>query len=148
MRVRRFNRPPVIAPPAPEFASWADYSARTTHGERMIKCCAAAKKANRKFPGVWLSGYDVLAIMLKAEGRCVYCHSLAVEKRPSAPNGAPIAWEHVGRRIGSLEHKNREAGNDRRYLAWACLWCNTHEGERIPYSPDYGGHYPASDVSL
>lgn len=39
---------PVPEPPSPTFASWAHYLQRTTPIQRMVRCYAAAKKANRK----------------------------------------------------------------------------------------------------
>lgn len=141
---------PVADPPPPMFSSWADYLQRTTRSERMVRCYAAAKKANRKrlFSGVpnsRLSGTDVWNVIEAAHGRCVHCGSLAVETRPSAPNGAPIAWAQVGRRIGSLEHVHWRFGggdNDLSNLAWACLWCNTWPVERRQNALDHGGFYP------
>ncbi len=142
---------PVPDAPPPVFASWADYLARTTYGERMRRCHAAAKKANRKrllssTPKVFLRGIDVWNVIEEVKGRCFHCGSLAVENRPSAPNGAPIAWAQVGRRIGSLEHlHSRFSGdfdNEFWNLAWACLWCNTWPQERFPNAHDHGGFYP------
>ena len=141
---------PVPDPPPPVFSSWADYLQRTTRKERMVRCYAAAKKANRKrllssAPSSRLSGSDVWNVIEAARGRCAHCGSLAVERRPSAPNGAPIAWAQVGRRIGSLEHVHWRFGggdNDLSNLAWACLWCNTWPAERRPHSLDHGGFYP------
>ena len=141
---------PVSAAPPPVFTSWADYLKRTSRSERMVRCYAAAKKANRKrllsdAPSSRLSGPDVWNVIEAARGRCVHCGSLAIETRPSASNGAPIAWAQVGRRIGSLEHVRWRfggGGNDLSNLAWACLWCNTWPAERRPNAPDHGGFYP------
>jgi hypothetical protein len=142
---------PVPEPPPPVFASWTDYLARTSYGDRMKRCYAAAKKANRKRllsadPNVRLGGRHVWEVIERAKGRCAHCGSLAVENRPSSPiNGAPIPWAQVGRRIGSLEHIRSRfggGGNDLSNLAWACLWCNTWEIERRPLAKDHGGHYP------
>jgi hypothetical protein len=141
---------PVPDPPAPVFATWADYIARTSERERMARCYAAAKKANRKrllsdAPTTRLSARDVWAVMQSARGRCAHCGSLAVENRPSSPTGAPVPWAQVGRRIGSLEHVRWRfggGGNDMSNLAWACLWCNTWQSERCPQALDHGGYYP------
>lgn len=46
-----------------------------------------------------------LAVLEAAKGRCESCGSLAVENRPSGPNGKPLPWAQVGRRIGSLGHR-------------------------------------------
>ena len=93
-----------------------------------------------------VSPLTVWRVLSEARGRCARCGSLAVEGRPSDPrNGAPIQWEHVGRRIGSLEHKRtRDVGgdNDLANLAWCCLWCNTWPRERRPGATDQGGYYP------
>ena len=121
--------------PPPLFLSWDDYLAKTSIGERMSRCSATAKRANRKrllsaAVETRLSGQDVWAILEAAKGRCAHCGSLAVENRPSNPvTGAPAPWDSIGRRIGSLEHirtRYHGGGNDRENLAWACLWCNTH----------------------
>jgi hypothetical protein len=132
------------------YASWADYLEKTTPRERMQWCARKAKRANRQrllsaAVSVQLKTMDVLEVMYAAKGRCCHCRSLAVENRPSAQNGAPLSWEHIGRRIGSLEHlKSRISGgdNERENLAWSCLWCNTHVSERKPFAENCGGHYP------
>lgn len=100
----RRGRPiPEAGPPA--YQSWNDYLARTNRTDIMAWCRAKAKKANAprlmsEAPGDRLTGRDVWAIMEAAQGRCAYCGSLAVEKRPSTSTGQPLQWEHVGRRIG------------------------------------------------
>lgn len=140
----------VSEAPAPLFASWTDYLQRTTQRERMARCYAAAKKANRKrlmslVPSNRLSGTDVWNVIEQARGRCAHCGSLAVEARPSSPTGAPVAWAQVGRRIGSLEHLLRRfdgGDNDLSNLAWSCLWCNTWPSERRSNAVDHGGFYP------
>ncbi len=140
--------------PMPIFFSWADYLATTSRSQRMVRCYAAAKKANRKrllsnAPTKRIVGQDVWEIIAASFGRCYHCGSLAVENRPSNPiTGAPLPWAAVGRRIGSLEHlKSRFEGgdNDLTNLAWACLWCNTWPGERRPLAADHGGHFPEAD---
>jgi len=143
---------PVPDPPPPVYASWLDYLQRTTRSECMDRCYAASKKANRKrllsdVPSKRLSGPGVWAIIDAAQGRCAYCASLAVESRPSGPNGAPMAWAQVGRRIGSLEHvrwRYGGGGNDLSNLAWVCLWCNTWPSERRHHALDHGGFYPSA----
>ena len=143
---------PTPDPPPPVFLSWDDYLARATCGQRMARCHAAAKKANRKrllsdAPATRLTGRDVWAIVEAAQGRCAHCGSLAVESRPSDPiTGAPVKWAQIGRRIGSLEHTQARfhgGGNDLPNLAWACLWCNTWRKERRPQAADHGGYYPS-----
>ena len=140
-------------PPPPVFLSWADYLARTSRSQRMTRCDAAAKKANRKrllsnAPTARLTAWDVWTVVETARGRCAHCGSLAVENRPSNPiTGAPLQWAQIGRRIGSLEHVRWRFGggdNDLSNLAWACLWCNTWPSERRPQAPDHGGYYPSA----
>jgi hypothetical protein len=93
-----------------------------------------------------LSGRDIWMIIEAANGRCMYCRSLAVEGRPSQRGtGAPLSWGHMGRRIGSLEHIGGFLDGRRNHLAnlaWACLWCNVHREARRPFSNDAGGFYP------
>lgn len=170
--------------PLPVYLSWTDYLARTTYGERMKRCYAASKRANRvhrcqwrkpisgrgefarmmrevikgpcgccgNLPGTQCSGEIKLTsraiwnIIEKARGRCMYCGSLALEGRPShSATGAPLPWEAVGRRVGSLEHIESFLDgriNRLENLGWACLWCNVHPGARVPNAPDRGGFYP------
>jgi hypothetical protein len=62
------------------------------------------------------------------------------------PDGAPVPWDMVGRRIGSLGHQiSRFNGGDntRENLVWSCLWCNTWLGERRPGATDHGGYFLA-----
>ena len=148
----RIQWPGVEPAPAapPTFVSWADYLARTTTVERTAKCNAAAKKANRErllsaAPESHLYGKDVWAICEAVRGRCAHCGSLAVERRPSKPNGAPLPWAQIGRRIGSLEHHQwriHGGDNDLSNLRWSCLWCNTWPSERRQGATDHGGFYP------
>lgn len=155
------NSPPAIqwpgvetAPtPEPSYLSFSDYLERTTYTERMARCRAAANKANRKRllsapSNHRLFGDDIWNVIEAACGRCAYCGSLAVENRPSKPNGAPAMWAQVGRRIGSLEHRHWRAfggDNHRSNLAWSCLWCNTWESERRRGATDHGGFHPPPD---
>ncbi len=84
---------------------------------------------------------DVADVLEAALGRCRYCGSLAVEGRPSAANGGPAPWEHVGRRIGSLDHPVSLVLGGRNHitnLAWSCLWCNTWGSERRWGATDHG----------
>ncbi len=135
---------------APIYISWEDYLSRTTRSDRMKRCNAASKKANRKRllshePVERVTGQIVWGIIEAARGHCTYCGSLAVEGRPSKLNGAPVAWAQIGRRIGSLEHsKARSQGGDNliENLAWSCLWCNTWPSERRLGALDHGGYHP------
>lgn len=142
----RRGRPiPEAGPPA--YRSWDDYLARTNRSDLMAWCRAKAKKANAprlmsEAPGDRLTGQDVWAIMEAAQGRCAYCGSLAVEKRPSTSTGQPLPWEHVGRRIGSLSHvvsRFDGGSNAADNLCWSCLWCNTWPDERRRGATDHGG---------
>lgn len=61
-----------------------------------------AKTANRKrrdcHPvGVRITGEVVQLALDETQGRCRYCGSLAVQRRPSVPHGAPVDWGNVGR---------------------------------------------------
>jgi hypothetical protein len=137
--------------PDPIYASWENYLARTSWAELRRRCRDTAKRANRKrllssAPAHQVNPLWVWRLMSSARGRCAHCGSLAVERRPSDPHkGSPIAWEHVGRRVGSLEHKQTRFGggdNDLANLAWCCLWCNTWRDERLHGAQDHGGYYP------
>lgn len=159
--MERWNRPPPQArwqmpgvptadPGPPVYVSWEDYLARTTNTQRMARCYAASKKANRKrllsaSLQHRLTGPLVWKVIEAARGRCVHCNSLAVENRPSdAKTGQPLPWAQVGRRVGSLEHVEWRMGggdNDWQNLAWACLWCNTWPSERRWGATDHGGFF-------
>ena len=142
------------APPAPRFASWADFIAQTTPAERRAWCARKAKKANAPrlmsgSPSEKVGADDVWQVLAAARGRCAHCGSLAVENRPSRPDGAPVPWDTVGRRIGSLatgSAGSTVADNTRENLVWSCLWCNTWLGERRPGGTDHGGYFPISDT--
>jgi hypothetical protein len=98
-------------------------------------------------PANAITAGDVWAVLEGARGKCAYCGSLALENRPSMPNGAPAPWEAVGRRIGSLSHRVsliNGGPNITRNLVWSCLWCNTWFSERVVGAPDHGGCYPVS----
>jgi hypothetical protein len=133
-------------PPPPRFASWADFLDRTTAAERRRWCADKARTANgprlmSEQPEHRITSDDVLRILEAAEGRCHYCGSLAVEKRPPGP------WNRVGRRIGTLHHAEvRFLGgpNTPDNLVWACMWCSTWplEEERRPGAVDRGGYFP------
>lgn len=148
--VRVVRSPPPASPgqeaPDPIFVSWSDYLARTSEAERRAWCSRKARRANRERlmsgrPDERLGWQDVWLVLESAQGRCMYCGSLAVEGRPSQPNGAPAPWEPVGRRIGSLSHvvaRGHGGTNTLENLGWACLWCNTWTSERIPGAADRG----------
>jgi hypothetical protein len=133
--------------PPPVYLSWEDYLAKTTSAERRAWCRKKAKKANapRLMSGTPLfrvTTDDVWDVLVAARGRCIYCNSLAVEHRPSAPDGRPLPWAAIGRRIGSLGHNvARFHGSDNTLenLSWTCLWCNTWPEERRPGALDHGG---------
>jgi hypothetical protein len=79
--------------PTPTYQSFLEYLDRwDEQPERMAKCDAAAKKANRERlmsprPKHRLSRDDLWGVMVAYRGRCVYCDLRAVEKRPSNPDG-------------------------------------------------------------
>lgn len=139
--------------PPPKYSSWSEFlgNMRNEPSEAKKMCESRTNKANSErlmspAPARRITAKDVWSILVKAQGRCIHCGSLAVERRPSKSNGAPIRWEHIGRRIGSLEHLKARVdggGNEPENLAWACLWCNTWKSERRPGATDHGGHYPA-----
>lgn len=136
--------------PDPVYASWDDYLARTTRQDRRRWCAVKVRTANRArlmsgCPAERITVDDVWAVLAKARGRCAYCGSLALEPRPTGNGGAPLPWEHVGRRIGSLSHRRSrfEGGaNTGENLVWSCLWCNTWPSERTPGASDRGGLHP------
>lgn len=151
--VPEFVRRIATAGEVPAYASWTDFLERTTPTVRMAWCRAKAEKANlpRLMSGVpeaMITAQDVWRVLEAAQGRCAHCGSLAVEKRPSTVKGAPLPWEHVGRRIGSLGHRiarfNR-GKNAPSNLCWSCLWCNTWPDERQPGARDHGGWHPGDD---
>jgi len=140
------SRPPAAA----LYLSWEDFLAQTKMTEVMAWFRAKAKKANGERlmsakPDIQIAARDVWAIMAAARGRCAYCGSLAVQKRPSTSTGQPLPWEDVGRRIGSLSHvvpRFNGGTNTPDNLCWSCLWCNTWPGERRPGATDHGSLQP------
>jgi HNH endonuclease len=132
--------------PLPLYSSYGDYRGKVPLTVIMRKCSGIARTANRPrlYSGpaiVRLAATDVFSVLNNAQGRCCYCNSLAVDNKPSLPNGAPLPWADIGRRIGSLEHliPRMDGGdNDADNLAWACLWCNTWHAERIWNATDHG----------
>lgn len=144
---------PRSGPPAsvtPQYASWDDWLQGVSAAEIRRWCQQMAHTANRPrllsgVPLVRVSPGVVWRVLADAEGRCAYCGSLAVERRPSGAHGQPIAWAGVGRRVGSLGHRKarfKGGGNEVENLAWSCLWCNTWLSERRPGATDHGGFYP------
>lgn len=138
------------APPALVYVSWAQYLAGTTAEERQTWCRLKARAANRTrlmsgAPDYKITAADIWNVLQAAEGRCEHCGSLALEHRPSGPDGRPAPWAHVGRRIGSLGHRLARfngGSNNIANLCWSCLWCNTWPTERHPGATDHGGHQP------
>lgn len=134
---------PMGPPPPPRYVSLEDFRARTTPAELNDWCKAKARRASRE--STKLAAGDVLRVLYAAEGRCCYCGSLAVEKCP------PRAWALVGRRVGTLEHRDPllrgPARNEPSNLAWCCHWCNTHPLQRIHGATNAGGLYPPPDLA-
>ena len=145
-RVPEPEVPGLVAAP-PVYVSWEDFLDRTTSADRMSWCRKKAARANRPRlmsgpPDVKITGADIWAVLQAAGGRCEYCGSLAVENRSSTLSGSPLPWVSVGRRIGSLGHREARfngGSNAPGNLCWACLWCNTWPGERRPSASDHGG---------
>ena len=105
------------------YESWSDYLAKTSEAERMRWCAKKAIRANTRnrrlhpmYEAVAITNKDVWTALEAARGRCVYCGSLALERKPVRGR-----WEAMGRRIGSLEHM----GSGRSVIAWCCLLCNS-----------------------
>jgi hypothetical protein len=108
----------------------------------MQRIFGSVDKTHPSRPKPKITKDHVWAVMSEAQGRCVYCGSLAVEHAPvNADVGGLTGWAQIGRRIGSLDHvASRENHPDN--LAWCCLWCNTWPQERRPLAADHGGFYP------
>ncbi len=134
----------------PKYISFNDWCIRTSVKEKREYCHARSKKANSKRlcspkPTYNIRTWEVWHIIEEAKGRCAFCGSLAVEKRPSDEKGHPVPWNNVGRRAGSLGHRVARfhgGGNQLDNLFWCCLWCNDWESERMPGATNHGGYYP------
>lgn len=133
----------------PTYENWSAFLRKMKSKSSAAKkmCEARTRKANAADPANQITAEDIWSILVKAQGRCVYCDSLCVETLPyDAKTGRKLPWEDIGRRIGSLEHlipRRDGGGNEPENLAWACLWCNTWESERRQGATDHGGHYPS-----
>ncbi len=148
------NHPDDVLPMSePKYFDWADYLARVEPADAHRFCATRTKKANAHrlmspAPQRRLNAEDVWEVLVAAEGRCVYCRSFSVEGAPHEPHTKrKLAWASIGRRIGSLHHRRRlvdGGGNDPENLAWACLWCNTHDCERNRLATDHGGLHPSA----
>lgn len=126
--------PPSSGEPTPVlYTSWEDYLTRTTPAERRRWCAAKAAKANSfrlmsGRPETTISADDVLAVLEKTHGRCAYCGSLSVERRP------PGLWGDVGRASDPSAtglRASTAAQMSLANLAWCCMWCNTWPEDRI-----------------
>jgi len=159
-RARQLKRPIPkgrIASPLPSganaeipevvYTSWEDFLERTPDRDIRTWCSRKAQSANRErfMSGKQehrLTAQQVYDVLFSSQGRCDYCGSLCVERRPSGLNGRPAKWENVGRRIGSLGHKTalmNGGTNDISNLCWSCLWCNVWPSERVMGATDRGG---------
>jgi hypothetical protein len=121
-------------PPPPRYASWDDFLTRTTLAERRRWCAQKAGKANRERlmsgrPEIKITTEQVWTVLEAAQGRCHHCGSLAVERRPSAANGAPLPWNLLGRRVGSLGHLlSRFHGGSNTWTTWSGHVCGATPG--------------------
>ncbi|MFT8362923.1 MAG: hypothetical protein ABF608_07040 [Sporolactobacillus sp.] len=133
-------------PPEPKYRSFEEFVEKAPKSEIRKWCYAKAYKANRSrrmsgAPIYKVSAQQVMDILFAAKGRCCYCGSLCVEKAPTK-NGKLTQWGYVGRRIGSLEHKERRVDfgdNNIENFEWCCNWCNTWPTERKRGATDHGG---------
>jgi hypothetical protein len=141
---------------SPKYVSWDDFLDSTTIREIRTWCSRKAGQANKPRlmsgkPTDKITVDTVLNVLLAAKGRCHFCGSLAVENRPSKPNGSPLPWEHIGRRIGGLGHlKNvlRGGTNTEDNLVWSCILCNTFEAPAVRKmnAQDYGAIKPTDET--
>jgi hypothetical protein len=119
---------PVSEPPSPMFASWADYIARTTDSERMKRCHAASKRANRVHRCLWsrnFSGRDLISKMMreKIEGPCACCGSLP---------GNPLTCS------GEVRLKGRDIWFLIEQAKGRCTYCGSLAVEERPSHPITG----------
>ena len=150
------DEPEAVPTYSPVYMSWADYLNRTTAQELRRRCGRMAANANRwrlmsGVPVDRITSRDVWAVLADARGRCATCGSLAVEGRPSHPNGAPAPWDPLGRRVGSLGHRLqrvRGGPNTPDNLIWQCLWCNTWEKDAKQGSTDHQAFRPIDDLTV
>lgn len=137
---------PVPDAPEPLYKSFDEFITKVPEHDIRKWCQSKAHKANRPrlmsgAPTYKITGQQVMDILFAARGRCCYCGSLCVEKAPTQ-NGKLAPWAHVGRRIGSLEHKVQRVefgDNNVDNFAWCCNWCNTWPSERRKGATDHGG---------
>jgi hypothetical protein len=66
---------------SPLYSSWTDYLARTTYAQRIKRCHAAAKRANRVHRCKWrraYTGHDPWSVMMqeKTKQPCAHCDSI------------------------------------------------------------------------
>ncbi len=129
------------------FADWVDYLARTPRAERLSMCAARTARVNEN-TAERVTTDNVWQMVESAEGRCVHCGSLCLQRLPYDPvSKKKLPWAHVGRRIGSVTHLIRRADGGSSHLsnlAWSCLWCNTWRCERIVGATDHGGLIPVA----
>lgn len=127
-----------MACPAPIYTSWSDYVARTSYGERMKRCYAASKKANRR--RCWLrrkiKGRGVIDQMTKqiqkdaANNPCGCCGSFYGQEclgSPAVLTGA-IIWSIIERAKGR------------------CIYCGSLAVEGRPSHSTKGSPLPWADI--
>lgn len=137
---------PVPEVPEPKYKSFEEFIEKVQKSEIRKWCQSKAGKANKPrllsgVPKHKITAPQVMDLLIAAKGRCCYCGSLCVEKAPTK-NGKLAPWGHIGRRIGSLEHKIRRIDNGDNTIDnfdWCCNWCNTWGDQRIPGATDHGG---------
>lgn len=109
----------IDAPP-PVYPSWAGYVARTTYSERMGRCNAASKRANRVHGCFWpkvFKAHDLASAWLteKIQGPCACCGSL--------PQTQCLGTNKLtGRDVWAIQEK----ANGR------CMYCGSLAVERRP----------------
>ena len=131
---------PGTAPP-PRCTSFAAWLTATKSGTDEPRGTANRDRLMSGAPAERITSSDVWPVLAAAHGRCGHCGSLAIERRPSGPEGRPLPWGSIGRRIGSLGHRVARFNggpNTPDNLIWSCLLCNTWPLMRTPGATGYG----------
>ncbi|WP_405883694.1 HNH endonuclease [Streptomyces sp. NBC_01384] len=142
---------PFEVPPPPLWRTFEDFLDGVPMRDIRYWCGRKAVRANRDRlmsgrPKERITTDDVVSVLTDARGRSSHCGSLAVAGAPMhQETRKPLAWAHIGRRIGSLDHfvARIDGGpNTIDNLRWSCHWCNTWPSERIPGAKDHGAIQP------